>query len=956
MSSLKMTFSLTSLILLMALIAVPVMAQEDLAVTLATVTSGPTTAAALDGDAADRFDVIKKVASTAITGIVEDVDATEIAALPDLEERFVTGTTIALLAPAATQMDGATAITSAANAVQAKSVVISEIMWGLNKNAATFANRSSQQWIEFYNTTVANSTKGSVDTTTTQAVMGAWILYFVDEDDDIPVPAEATVGTVEKVKNVVELELVDSGADPEPAEQYILVDMVSNLAGGGWTVVTETGTYGQSGKLKQTTADTTASVEIVSMYRKINYDNVTKDHEQDTAEKNRGKQLEAIPGGGGSGSWAKSTRAYDNNLIGTPGTRSFRGAVTIVTASPVTRTKVILSEIGNLATDAHDWVEIQNVSGDAYNLKNHHLSFVKKADAPPAKAADGETSLVNFKDVDAWIPAGGVLLVLASDPDNDGHPIAGGINIKDKGIKWDGTSKMYMIEDGTDRIPNGAKSLYYIDAANGNGFVLPDDDTLIILRSAHDKLGTDSNLLDVNGGLSIKDRSPDKATDLWPLKKTGAAHKMFIEGMDDNRKFTEGAVYFRKTPGGGTGEKHWGKAGYTGIGYKRKFSSGDESSGTPGYKNDAVKVYDKMSTHADYMMPPVTISEIMFDTAGNKLPQWIELYNSSMTQGVQLDDWQLKLESMDDVPMRRMVTVKLASKIIPPNQTVLIVAAEGRRSDGRFPDSRVIELWTNGLKDKNKLEIHEGTSRRAFKFLSETAFKVTLMDKAGVEVDVAGNYGADPAWDLVKAENNIRSSIIRRYNTGAATGMSAERGSGEAMAQDGTMPIWSGEGTLGDAGGKGNAGWVLASEADIIEKIYYGRSDDEGTPGLREGGPLPVSLSKFRPERLKDTGEIVVRWITESELNNAGFNILRSEERDKDFTKVHYVAGQGTTSERTVYEWKDKSAKPNVVYYYQIQDVSLDGKVTTLRTTHLRGNVTAAGKLTTTWAGLKALQ
>ena len=65
-------------------------------------------------------------------------------------------------------------------------------------------------------------------------------------------------------------------------------------------------------------------------------------------------------------------------------------------------------------------------------------------------------------------------------------------------------------------------------------------------------------------------------------------------------------------------------------------------------------------------------------------------------------------------------------------------------------------------------------------------------------------------------------------------------------------------------------------------------------------------------------------------------------------------AGQGTTSERTAYGFTDKSAKPNVIYYYQIQDVSFDGDVTTLRTTHLRGNVSAAGKLTTTWVDLKS--
>ena len=139
---------------------------------------------------------------------------------------------------------------------------------------------------------------------------------------------------------------------------------------------------------------------------------------------------------------------------------------------------------------------------------------------------------------------------------------------------------------------------------------------------------------------------------------------------------------------------------------------------------------------------------------------------------------------------------------------------------------------------------------------------------------------------------------------------------------------------------------------------YYGSPDDVGTPGYHGGGALPVSLSKFRPERLKETGEIVIRWITESELNNAGFNILRSETRNGEFAKINtsLIAGQGTTSERTTYEWKDSTAKPNVVYYYQIQDVSLDGKVQTLRQSRLKGNVSAAGKITTTWGELKALQ
>ena len=151
---------------------------------------------------------------------------------------------------------------------------------------------------------------------------------------------------------------------------------------------------------------------------------------------------------------------------------------------------------------------------------------------------------------------------------------------------------------------------------------------------------------------------------------------------------------------------------------------------------------------------------------------------------------------------------------------------------------------------------------------------------------------------------------------------------------------------------------MLASATNFTyESTYYGNRDDLGTPGYQAGSALPVSLSKFRPERL-ESGEIVIRWITESELNNAGFNILRSEKRDGQFTKINtsLIAGQGTTSERTTYSLVDTSAKPNVVYYYQIQDVSLDGEVQTLRQSRLKGDVSPAGKLTTIWGEIKALQ
>ena len=479
------------------------------------------------------------------------------------------------------------------------------------------------------------------------------------------------------------------------------------------------------------------------------------------------------------------------------------------------------------------------------------------------------------------------------------------------------------------------ESRYYVD---GGLQLAKADDTLLILRNANDKEGKPAAFKDVVGTLSIVDNAASLRTSLWPLRATAKPHGNVIDGDADNKQddFRSGIVYRRGDASGGTGEKDLARVGYTGVGYKRSAAKSNQNGGTPGYPNGAVIDTDTLADAAS-----VTISEVMY-ARGRNLPQWIELYNSSTTQAVNLNEWKLKLENADDVDIRTTVTTNnLGGTIIPPNQTVLIVSSTtgrvSRATQGGidFPASRVIDMW--GQKDK--LEVATGLTRRTYSLLSQTAFKITLIAKGGAAADVVGNLGADGTamWALPMLdpeEGEGRSSIIRRYD--------------EGEARAGTM-VPPGDGT---------GAWVLASKSSLSEvrfnETYYGSPNDVGTPGYHGGGALPVSLSKFRPERL-DSGEIVVRWITESELNNAGFNILRSETRNGEFTKLNtkLIAGQGTTSERTVYSFPDTSAKPNVVYYYQIQDVSLDGKVQTLRQSRIKGYVSPSGKLTTTWGDLK---
>ena len=779
-------------------------------------------------------------------------------ALPDIQRFFAEGGSISVL--------------SSLTGAEAKSVVVSEIMWGLNLRAIGAA-RSAKQFIELYNTSGADL-------------------------------------------DLKDVKITFDGANTPPAAPtgMVLLDIVSNVSGVGWVI---TAAPGSSGRIAVPNDVTTfVPSDLVSMYRKINYAKVEKaDHDAADAVKNRTAQLKDFPNGNALGSWAASNTSdtYGVNLIGSPGAKHFVAYATL-TSSPVDRSLVIINEIGNHGDDKYDWVELRNVSSGEVNLKKWELSQVTKDKK--------DTQLVSFPDNDNHkIGAGDVLLLVNSDPYRDpSHPIAAGTRIN--GAKAETTGLK-------------GESRYYVDG----GLQLANaDDTLLILRNANDKEGKPAAFKDVVGTLSIVDNAASLRTSLWPLRATGAPDKNVIDGDADNKQddFRSGIVYRRGDASGGTGEKDLARVGYTGVGYKRSAAKSNQNGGTPGYPNGAVIDTDTLADAAS-----VTISEVMY-ARGRNLPQWIELYNSSTTQAVNLNEWKLRLENADDVDIRTTVTTNnLGGTIIPPNQTVLIVSSTtgrfSRAAQGGidFPVSRVIDMW--GQKDK--LEVATGLTRRTYSLLSQTAFKITLIAKGGAAADVVGNLGADGTamWALPMLdpeEGEGRSSIIRRYD--------------EGVARAGTMA----------PPGDGTGAWVLASKSSLSEvrfnETYYGSPDDVGTPGYHGGGALPVSLSKFRPERL-DSGEIVVRWITESELNNAGFNILRSDARDGEFTKLNtkLIAGQGTTSERTVYEFPDTSAKPNVVYYYQIQDVSLDGKVQTLRQSRIKGYVSPSGKLTTTWGDLK---
>ncbi len=327
----------------------------------------------------------------------------------------------------------------------------------------------------------------------------------------------------------------------------------------------------------------------------------------------------------------------------------------------------------------------------------------------------------------------------------------------------------------------------------------------------------------------------------------------------------------------------------------------------------------------------IAITEIMVDTSDGRLPQWIELTNVSGEEK-SLAGWSLIVmnTAADDVAVGSRVTIDLSGTLGVGGgadaggtlgKSLLLVAWDGRNSRNLEGNDRVVDV--SDQVDK--------TGR--YTLISETAFMLALMPPQKTSVvaygDTAGNLGAAEAWEIPSSDG-ARSSLIRRE-----------------MLADGMA-------TMGTSAN----GWVLASSTSLVTgpATWYGSDEDAGTPGYDGGGPLPVELSHFRPARDKATGAVVITWSTQSELNNAGFFIKRSNQRDGQFQIINasMIPGAGTSSEKQFYTYTDTTAQPNVVYYYQIEDVSLDGNRQTLtRGIRLKGHIGAAGKLTTTWGDLK---
>jgi len=87
-------------------------------------------------------------------------------------------------------------------------------------------------------------------------------------------------------------------------------------------------------------------------------------------------------------------------------------------------------------------------------------------------------------------------------------------------------------------------------------------------------------------------------------------------------------------------------------------------------------------------------------------------------------------------------------------------------------------------------------------------------------------------------------------------------------------------------------------------------------------GPLPVELVSFGA-RINDTNIILV-WLTATEVNNYGFQIQRSVQTDK-WEVLGFVEGHGNSNSPKEYSFLDSEVNSAGIYSYRLKQIDNDG-------------------------------
>ena len=571
-------------------------------------------------------------------------------------------------------------------------------MWALD-NAGNSDTLHLKQWIELVSTVDGSVDRDGNADNGIQARIdlnnGEWILHFTPNKFYQP---RLTVPNAE----------VTLSADKDATGAYTVIDRVSTIYLAKWVMPGQSGRTraGEQGGANEE-FQTGDLKHLISAYRKID---VTGNWGQrGTSAEPSGFGKKAVSNGILSGGWGASPTRFnmEKEYVGSP---AFLHVGPTVGAEPAPKTSVmsdsvVISEIRNDTSDLNfDWVEFYNAGTTEVDLRGWELTY---HNADPDPGSDG----LAMKDTD-------IMLIGKEDGDNDSHRFPANFKLqpgayllvvsRDPEGKDSRLQAALMLSLGTiTRMSRrGRFTSMSSDPKIGN---MPDSGNFMLILRDHLEKNWSHKALDINrfhtASDNIKDyagnyfvpnyterpatRIPHYNTRVWPFRGWNTPGDN--ESIPSNTTQAWARKRYNKADDGHHKDA-WdhvtGNAGNArfGVGYDPDVDL-TFSPGTPGYANDLIKGRTTDNTGASAFEGMVSISEIMYDAGPRwNLIQWIELYNSSMTQAVNLKDWVLEIHNSfdpDDDGTRAYVDSSFVFKdvVIKPNQTILLVSGNGTSED-----------------------------------------------------------------------------------------------------------------------------------------------------------------------------------------------------------------------------------------------------------------------------------
>ncbi len=133
---------------------------------------------------------------------------------------------------------------------------------------------------------------------------------------------------------------------------------------------------------------------------------------------------------------------------------------------------------------------------------------------------------------------------------------------------------------------------------------------------------------------------------------------------------------------------------------------------------------------------------------------------------------------------------------------------------------------------------------------------------------------------------------------------------------------------------------TLEPEAGLESFGFTGSFDNSELPKVGKGKNTPdlsniqfcacsttlITLVSFVVD-IDRSGNVVLLWKTEAEIDNAGFNIWRSEDDGAKYVKINgsMIAAKGGSAWGADYSFKDKDVETGHEYSYLLEDLELDG-------------------------------